>query len=236
LSDNLLGVIYQATDKHRTCDVAIKMEKPDKAKRILTSEYEFLKKLQGKKGIVPVYEFVNQSSCGKQNFFVMELKGTNLANFRKSQGRNFTPSVAIPILQQMLNAIENVHNSGIIHRDIKPSNFVMGRTGDDKNQVYLVDFGLAKDHLDLATMLPLNPRGNTDFRGTIPYASINAHMKQELSRRDDMWSFFFVILEFLDQPLAWKQNTNKDEVRDMKRKAFKNPPKNLFPNLAQETP
>ena len=38
-----------------------------------------------------------------------------------------------------------------------------------------------------------------------------------------MWSFFFVILEFLDQPLIWKQNTNKDEVRDLKRKAFKNP-------------
>lgn len=98
----------------------------------------------------------------------------------------------------MLAAIENVHSAGIIHRDIKPSNFVMGRSSDDKNHVYLVDFGLAKEHLDLKTGLPLHPRGNTDFRGTIPYASINAHLKSELSRRDDMWSFFFVILEFLD--------------------------------------
>ena len=51
----------------------------------------------------------------------------------------------------MLVAIENVHKSGIIHRDIKPSNFVMGRTQEDKAQVYLVDFGLAKEHLDLVT-------------------------------------------------------------------------------------
>jgi predicted Ser/Thr protein kinase len=28
-------------------EVALKIEKPDKAKRILKSEYEFLKKLQG---------------------------------------------------------------------------------------------------------------------------------------------------------------------------------------------
>jgi tau tubulin kinase len=98
----------------------------------------------------------------------------------------------------MLVAIENVHSVGIIHRDIKPSNFVMGRTSEDKNNVYLVDFGLAKEHLDMQTNMPLIPRGNTDFRGTIPYASIHAHLKQELSRRDDLWSFFFVVLEFLD--------------------------------------
>ena len=51
-----------------------------------------------------------------------------------------------------------------------------------------------------------------------------------------MWSFFFVILEFLDQPLIWKQNTNKDEVRDLKRKAFKNPKQLLFPNLYKDHP
>jgi len=76
---------------------------------------------------------------------------------------------------QMLSAIESVHSAGIIHRDVKPSNFVMGRTAEDKSSVYLVDFGLAKEHLDLNTLLPIHPRGNTDFRGTIPYASINAH-------------------------------------------------------------
>ena len=75
----------------------------------------------------------------------------------------------------MLTAIDNVHNAGIIHRDIKPSNFVMGRVAEDKNHVYLVDFGLAKDHLDLISRKPIVPRGNTDFRGTIPYASLSAH-------------------------------------------------------------
>lgn len=199
-------MIYHATDHQRRCDVALKMEKADKAKKILIGEYEFLKKLQGKRGIVQVHELVQQVQPGKQSFIVMELKGQNLANFKKSQGRSFSPLVAINILLQMLVAIENVHSAGIIHRDVKPSNFVMGRTADDKSQVYLVDFGLAKEHLDLKTNMPIHPRGNTDFRGTIPYASINAHLKQELSRRDDIWSFFFVILEFLDQPLVWKQS------------------------------
>jgi hypothetical protein len=85
----LAGVIYHATDNMRHSEVALKMEKPDKAKKILVGEYEFLKKLQGKKGIVPAHEFVQQSQPDKQSFIVMELKGANLANFKKSLGRNF---------------------------------------------------------------------------------------------------------------------------------------------------
>lgn len=75
---------------------------------------------------------------------------------------------------------------------------------EDRDTVYVVDFGLAKEHLDAATKQPFQPRRNTDFRGTIPYASLNAHNKHELSRRDDLWSFFFMLLEFLDEPLSWK--------------------------------
>ena len=98
----------------------------------------------------------------------------------------------------MLTSIENVHKAGLIHRDIKPSNFVMGRNGEDKNRVYLVDFGLAKDHMNPNTGFVNPARRHTDFRGTIPYASLSAHMKEELGRKDDIWSFFFVLLEFLD--------------------------------------
>ena len=80
-------------------------------------------------------------------------------------------------------------------------------TPEDKNQVYLVDFGLAKEHLDPLTKRPMEPRRITDFRGTIPYASLHAHNKEELSRRDDIWSFFFMLLEFFDEQLSWKSST-----------------------------
>ena len=80
----------------------------------------------------------------------------------------------------------------------------MGLTPEEKQKVFLVDFGLAKEHLDPTNKRPLEPRRNTDFRGTIPYASLNAHNKEELSRRDDLWSFYFMLLEFFDEQLSWK--------------------------------
>lgn len=83
---------------------------------------------------------------------------------------------------------------------------MLGIKPDELYKVFLVDFGLAKDHLDPRTMEPYDQRKNTDFRGTIPYASLNAHLKKELARRDDMWSFFFMTLEFLDEGLTWKSS------------------------------
>lgn len=67
----------------------------------------------------------------------------------------------------------------------------------DENDVYLIDFGLAKEHLDPQTGQPYPPRELSEFRGTIPYASLSSHFKKDLSRRDDLWSFFFIMLEFL---------------------------------------
>jgi predicted Ser/Thr protein kinase len=45
LGSGSFSTIYQAFDYKRSKHVAIKMEKPDKAKRILQQEYQFLKKL-----------------------------------------------------------------------------------------------------------------------------------------------------------------------------------------------
>lgn len=106
----------------------------------------------------------------------MELLGKNVANHKKSK-QNFSPLEACNILIQMLDAIEGLHDQGYIHRDIKPTNFVMGKPETEhENRVYMVDFGLAKVHLD-RDMKPFHPRMNTDFRGTLTYASLNAHNK-----------------------------------------------------------
>ncbi len=155
----------------------MKVEKEDKSKKILKFEYDVLKDLQGKPvnnidipSIPKVYEFVENSYL---NFIILELLGKNISEHKKSKGSSFTNICAYNILVQMLNSIELVHEKGYIHRDIKPSNFVICL--EEKN-VYLVDFGLAKLHLN-RNKEPFPQRKNTDFRGTIAYASMNAHNK-----------------------------------------------------------
>ena len=150
----------------------------------------------------------------------MKLLGDNLQVIKKKRANSLTLDLLVALLVQMLDSIENVHQRGFIHRDIKPSNFCIGKY-DDNSKIYIVDFGLAKKHLQNG--VPVPQRVNTDFRGTITYASLNAHKKKDLSRRDDLWSFYFVILDFFDAKFAWKQYSDRDTVMNVKQKCMENP-------------
>ncbi|TNV83274.1 hypothetical protein FGO68_gene1889 [Halteria grandinella] len=226
------STIYSAEDRLRREKVALKIEKPDKPKRVLMFEFDVLKQIQGLNHTPPVYEFVERGGAG-QNFIVMKLLGKNLANQKKILGDSLTIDVAINYLLQMIDSIEEVHQRGFIHRDVKPSNFVIGK-GLQKDKVYIVDFGLAKQHLSNGKPIPM--RAQADFRGTISYASLNAHLKIELSRRDDLWSFYFVILEFLDENIPWKLTSMKDEVKDIKMRCLSHPEQFLWTTTTKFMP
>nr|CAB3460543.1 unnamed protein product [Digitaria exilis] len=51
---------------------------------------------------------------------------------------------------KLINRVEFVHSKSFLHRDIKPDNFLMG-LGKRANQVYVIDFGLAKKYRDTST-------------------------------------------------------------------------------------
>ena len=243
LGEGSFSQLFKAYDENYCCYVALKVEKKDKLKRILKTEYDILKNLQGITHIPKIYEFIENLTIYRTsnlNCIEMELLGKNLGIFKKTF-LNFNSILAYDILLQSITAIENLHNKGYIHRDIKPTNFVLGRNDEEnlnKNyslgvpindiNIYIIDFGLAKMHLDKENK-PFPPRSNTDFRGTLTYASLNAHNKMDLSRRDDLWSFFFMILDLLNENLPWRNcKDDKEDIQKMKEKCLSNPKENLF--------
>jgi serine/threonine protein kinase len=164
----------------------------------------------------------------------MELLGKNVSNYKKTK-ENFSDRLAYEILLQMLNAIEGLHQKGFLHRDIKPTNFVIGHD-ENSPKIYMVDFGLSKLHLDRRGRA-LQPRKDTDFRGTLTYASLNAHYKKELSRRDDLYSFFFVILDLLNEIIPWRYlKDDREEILKKKEICLKDPKNNLFLTTLRNKP
>jgi serine/threonine-protein kinase len=72
-------------------------------------------------------------------FLVMELcDGIDLGKLVSSRGR-LTERQVRPILGQLAQALEYVHQRGFVHRDLKPGNVMITRSGDVK----LTDFGIA---------------------------------------------------------------------------------------------
>jgi len=57
----------------------------------------------------------------------MDLLGSNLAKVRKILEVNYSLKIAVQLLIEMLEAIEEVHERGFIHRDVKASNFVLSQ-------------------------------------------------------------------------------------------------------------
>jgi tau tubulin kinase len=76
----------------------------------------------------------------------------------------------------------------------------------------MLDFGLARQ-FTTGTGEVRPPRAAAGFRGTVRYASINAHKNKEMGRHDDLWSLFYMLVEFVNGQLPWRKIKDKEQVR-----------------------
>ena len=74
----------------------------------------------------------------------------------------------------------------------------------------MFDFGLARIYLIESKVR--EPRSVAGFRGTVRYASLTAHRSQEMGRGDDLWSLFYIFLEFMGFQLPWKRTKVREDV------------------------
>ncbi|XP_067339114.1 tau-tubulin kinase 2b isoform X2 [Channa argus] len=144
------------------------------------------------------------------------LQGRNLADLRRTRTCcTFSVSTTLRLGKQILEAIESIHSVGFLHRDIKPSNFAMGRLASTCRCCYMLDFGLARQFTN-SNHEVRPPRPTAGFRGTVRYASINAHKNKEMGCHDDLWSLFYMLVEFMVGQLPWRKIKDKEQVEKLK--------------------
>ncbi|XP_045538416.1 tau-tubulin kinase 1 isoform X1 [Papilio machaon] len=209
------GEIYEGLDLVTQEQVALKVESARQPKQVLKMEVAVLKKLQGKEHVC---RFIGCGRNARFNYVVMQLQGRNLAELRRAQPRGaFSLSTTLRLGLQILKAIDSIHSVGFLHRDIKPSNFSIGRHPSNCRRVYMLDFGLARQYTTSNGQVR-PPRAAAGFRGTVRYASINAHKNKEMGRHDDLWSLFYMLVEFVNGQLPWRKIKDKEQVGLMKEK------------------
>ncbi|KAE8715391.1 Casein kinase I isoform delta [Hibiscus syriacus] len=194
------GEIYLGTHIQTNEDVAIKLENVKTKHPQLLYESKLYKILQGGTGIPNVRW---SGIEGDYNALVMDLLGPSLEDLFNFCSRKLSLKTVLMLADQMINRVEYAHSKSFLHRDIKPDNFLMG-LGGHANQVYIIDFGLAKKYRDTSTHRHIPYRENKNLTGTARYASMNTHLGIEQSRRDDLETLGYVLMYFLRGSLPWQ--------------------------------
>jgi len=209
LGSGSFGDIYFAVNTQTGEELAVKLESTKSKHPMLMYEAKLIKHLQGVPGIASVHYCDVE---GDYNAMVMDLLGPSMEDLFNICKRKFSLKTVLMVADQMLYRIEYLHSKNFIHRDIKPDNFLVGH-GKKSNIVHLIDFGLAKKYRDPKSQQHIPYRENKSLTGTARYASINAHLGIEQSRRDDLEAIGYVLMYFNPGQLPWQgiQANSKEE-------------------------
>ncbi|KAA6362644.1 MAG: putative Tau-tubulin kinase 1, partial [Streblomastix strix] len=215
LGSGSYGVIYSAiyssgpNQKH----VAIKLEKNLPQFTLQANEVLVMKTMENSSHFAKFYQ------CGTHEgykFVVMELLGPSLLQLANRQYPfKFSLSQLLKFGIQAIESLCDLHSAGFVHRDIKPDNFMIGNSQKTGGIIYLIDFGLCKRLIKQNGVI-IKPQQHSSFRGTVRYASPNAHRHLELCRSDDLISLLYVLVELYMGKLPWSNITDPDIVLSLK--------------------
>jgi eukaryotic-like serine/threonine-protein kinase len=153
--------VYLAYDPHFERDVAVKVfkrEDEDLLRRFVR-EAQLMASLHNAH-LMPVYDTGSCRIDGVNIYYIVMPYmdgGTLRARIRRSP---VSLKQACSYLRDIADALDYIHQQGIIHRDIKSSNVML----DEDGSCYLADFGIARSNAD-ATQLTTtgNVLGTVDY-------------------------------------------------------------------------
>ena len=133
------GTAYRAYQPAVGREVAIKVIRPD-----LANDPAFIRRFQAEAQvvatlehphIVPLYDYWREPDAA---YLVMRLmRGGSLASVLERGA--LTSAQTMTMVDQLGNALQTVHRSGVVHGDINSDNVLL----DDEGNAYLSDFGIA---------------------------------------------------------------------------------------------
>ena len=206
------GEVYKGNNTITLEDIAAKLESIDCKNSQLANEARVYKLLEGSQGI-PYIKYHGTEE--NYNCLVMDLLGSSLEKLFRKHNKKFSLKTVLMLAEQIITRVEYLHNKNHLHRDLKPDNFVMGRS-KMQNQVFLIDFGLAKTYCDIKTHEHIAYKDGKELVGTARYSSLNTHAGVEQTRRDDLEGIAYMLIYFIKGSLPWQsvKCENKREKND----------------------
>ena len=201
-----MGIVYKAHHKFLKTTRAVKTIKLD----LIGNDTSFVKRFHqeamaaaaiGHPNIISVLDYGLLED--KIPYIVMEfVEGVSLETLIVNKGR-FTPAEALEYMQVITSALGAAHKHGIVHRDLKPLNIMIESGGSVRDQIRILDFGLAKiKSTDLfGSFVAAKTVG---IVGSPAYMAPEQWSGEETDRRCDVYSLGIILYEMLTGDVPYK--------------------------------
>lgn len=206
LGEGGMGIVYKAHHKFLKTTRAIKTIKLE----LIGNDTSFVKRFHqeamaaaaiGHPNIISVLDYGLLEE--KIPYIVMEfVEGLSLETLITNKGR-FTPQEALEYMQVITSALGAAHKHGIVHRDLKPLNIMIESGGSLRDQIRILDFGLAKiKSSDLfGSFVAAKTVG---IVGSPAYMAPEQWSGEETDRRCDVYSLGIILYEMLTGDVPFK--------------------------------
>ncbi|POS83745.1 Pkinase-domain-containing protein [Erysiphe pulchra] len=208
----------------------------EKKVKYVNIEKDTLNRLIEHPGIVRLYYTFQDSTS---LYYVLDVaSGGELLGVLKRNGL-FSEECTRFYGAQILDAIEHMHNRGVIHRDLKPENLLV----DDQMHIKITDFGTAKllpdPRKNQASLAGCDASFDTEesmraksFVGTAEYVSPELLTEKSACKASDLWAFGCIIFQLLAGRPPFKAGNDYQTFQKIVNLEYEFPPG--FPRLAKD--
>lgn len=229
--------------------ICVKKEPPYLKFPELETEYnilDYLRKFFKKEGIEP-FSFVPEiydhyHNVDSPSYLIEKIYGNSVNTIFKMCKYKFSLMSSLLLMEQMLQIIHSLHEVGIIHRNLNPHKFLFGKEEtldklsskmnqkeidiNPRSQLYLIDYSSAKfyrrDNDNESNHIKFNDEVKDFYFTNKNFCSIWAELKMEQSRRDDLYSLFYIMIYLLIGKLPWmdikskSKKERREKIRNLK--------------------
>lgn len=147
--------------------------------------------------IVELKDFIIKD---ESHYLVMEyIDGKNLYDYMTTVTGPLPMQNVALLLNEVLSALNYVHENGLIHLDIKPSNIMLS----SNNSVKLVDFGISQDKRETNSNKPI---------GSPAYMSPEQIEGKDIDFQSDIYSAGITMYELLTGKLPFQSCETREEL------------------------